>query len=1191
MARKPTYSIYKLLVSREVNPAGAGEINFRGSLTLTRLLTDSGSGRKCNFRAALENWVEDDSLRHCSTVTILLRPPPSSTIAVAYSPSGRLVATSHGDHSIRISCATRGTCLKTLMGHTRTPWALRFHPRIPHLLTSGSLDGRVCLWDLRTDKCVASHQFGHPVSSLAFDAEGRTLALVSGHELWAWDMLDPEHAGSTNCHAQPTGMGEPHLVVKSERKLRAVLFHPRGRGVVATAEVVSRSEFARDVANGLLPPGTTSTQEDSRPRAPAGSDRPSRAAAWKAPAHGGGASCVNMRVTPVAGGASGHAGCPPCCPACTTSVSDAGGCEGTLASSHPLNIHTATPPRMPADDLHPPNTKHANKTPSTLTETSEWTTPVAGVASSEATRPGHTRAHRPSEDEQEVGSLGRSSFPTLPHLGNWAVPLASATHPSLPGYSFLPAYSGTGHKGGHERSHGPNGGVENDGGGQAKAHANAGSTGTTCDGLIGLPSRFGWLSSAPSGNHTPEKHAHGHRQGLIGTPQHVASPCKGRDTLSHHPLPAGPLVRSSMGKAGSPGHFRTAVSIKLAAASRDTAGSPLRICDPSRRPSDGPRKFFRGDVCASERGGELGRCASGVDASSSGQGEERAASMDGHACMDGSRDADEEVADVRGSRQGAEPRLTSMDECRVAVEEEARTRGNATFISAGSTPMDAGSPPRHPPVAAGANFTRGAADGACSVGASGTAGGISSSVQRGTVSCPFLAGHTLMARDHLAAHEAGGTPLNLEDCAGWAGKQGMHGFAIGVPGGRDAGDSGGEGGLGAVDGIIATHGHAMRGGDDDAGSVCLHTAGSGDAPSRVDPEVCEAVATERGGRQQHVMVDDMDVAEVADPPAGRGLAPHVGDNVAGSGSMTSSVATGANLAMPGGVTVVRNEAGEGRHGDVRDRDSIPVASDHGGGNHESGGGGRSSGNVDHSGLTSAAASGDDAAPSQAETRIPEGGSVPAQERLPSTARLCVWQYDDEHPSFSMGDARRRLVIRHAVLSTDMGAHFSPCGLYLAACVACQRPASPCSKEANKDSSSSSRSGSSGSCCSDSSGGAALGAAAGDPLGETRPTRDAATCSYPTANAKSLRGNPQGYQGGTRATDASSGHQGGEVPPTPDERRGAADGPVDGDGVPGGNALACDESLSSQPLQVQPGSKGGERGVVYELRVYSVAEER
>ena len=53
---------------------------------------------------------------------------------------------------------------------------------------------------------------------------------------------------------------------------------------------------------------------------------------------------------------------------------------------------------------------------------------------------------------------------------------------------------------------------------------------------------------------------------------------------------------------------------------------------------------------------------------------------------------------------------------------------------------------------------------------------------------------------------------------------------------------------------------------------------------------------------------------------------------------------------------------------------------------------------------------------------------------PCTVKLKIWRYDKKNPLAPLSDAR--LVIPHAVLCSEMGAHFSPCGRLLAACVAC-----------------------------------------------------------------------------------------------------------------------------------------------------------
>ena len=135
---------------------------------------------------SLASWAEADSLSNCTATYSELRPAPRSTIAAAFSPDGRTLASTHGDHTVKlIDCAT-GRCLATLAGHRRTPWVVRFHPTNPNVLASGSLDHEVRLWNARTSECVLRFDFGKPIASLAFHPEGDILAVASGHKLYTW---------------------------------------------------------------------------------------------------------------------------------------------------------------------------------------------------------------------------------------------------------------------------------------------------------------------------------------------------------------------------------------------------------------------------------------------------------------------------------------------------------------------------------------------------------------------------------------------------------------------------------------------------------------------------------------------------------------------------------------------------------------------------------------------------------------------------------------------------------------------------------------------------------------------------------------------------------------------------------------------------------------------------------------------
>jgi activator-of-BECN1-regulated-autophagy protein 1 len=177
-------------------------------------------------KRGLLSWVEADSLRHLSAKYCPLLPAPRSTIAAAFSPDGKVLASTHGDHTVKIIDCETGRCLKVLIGHMRTPWVVRFHPLHPQILASGSLDQEVRLWDANTSECITSHHFYRPIASIAFHAKGEIIAVASGHKLYIWH-YDKKGEASYS----------PTFVLKTRRSLRAVHFHPHAAPYLLTAEV------------------------------------------------------------------------------------------------------------------------------------------------------------------------------------------------------------------------------------------------------------------------------------------------------------------------------------------------------------------------------------------------------------------------------------------------------------------------------------------------------------------------------------------------------------------------------------------------------------------------------------------------------------------------------------------------------------------------------------------------------------------------------------------------------------------------------------------------------------------------------------------------------------------------------------------------------------------------------------------
>ncbi|XP_022138784.1 uncharacterized protein LOC111009861 isoform X2 [Momordica charantia] len=226
-SRQRVSNVFQLLAQREVSPqTKRASRRFWGD-SHDRQCDSVGSRCEAarDAKRGLISWVEGESLRHLSAKYCPLLPPPRSTIAAAFSPDGRTLASTHGDHTVKIIDCQTGTCLKVLNGHRRTPWVVRFHPLYPEILASGSLDYDVRLWDANTAECIGSRDFYRPIASIAFHAQGELLAVASGHKLYIWHY---NKRGETP---------SPSIVLRTRRSLRAVHFHPHAAQFLLTAEV------------------------------------------------------------------------------------------------------------------------------------------------------------------------------------------------------------------------------------------------------------------------------------------------------------------------------------------------------------------------------------------------------------------------------------------------------------------------------------------------------------------------------------------------------------------------------------------------------------------------------------------------------------------------------------------------------------------------------------------------------------------------------------------------------------------------------------------------------------------------------------------------------------------------------------------------------------------------------------------
>lgn len=115
-----------------------------------RLIRDRQIGFNKRVRRQMELLCEDRVSKHkLEELHCSLPSSMKSTFIMTFSPNGRRVASTHGDHRIYICDLTTGKFLYTLEGHSKTPWCLAWHPSNEEILASGCLAGEVRVWDLR----------------------------------------------------------------------------------------------------------------------------------------------------------------------------------------------------------------------------------------------------------------------------------------------------------------------------------------------------------------------------------------------------------------------------------------------------------------------------------------------------------------------------------------------------------------------------------------------------------------------------------------------------------------------------------------------------------------------------------------------------------------------------------------------------------------------------------------------------------------------------------------------------------------------------------------------------------------------------------------------------------------------------------------------------------------------------------
>ena len=178
--------------------------------------------RGASLRRAQLSWYGETvatkrfQLRECE-----LPAHTKSTISVSFSTCGERFASTHGDHTVKVSCPATGRVVQTLSGHPRTPWTVKFHPLRRDIVASGCLGQEVRVWDTETGHCLYQTTLDCPIISVCFHPAGDHLAIACGAVLYLWDYQNDR---------------VPYALYQGRNTLRCAAFPPCGNLLIIGEE-------------------------------------------------------------------------------------------------------------------------------------------------------------------------------------------------------------------------------------------------------------------------------------------------------------------------------------------------------------------------------------------------------------------------------------------------------------------------------------------------------------------------------------------------------------------------------------------------------------------------------------------------------------------------------------------------------------------------------------------------------------------------------------------------------------------------------------------------------------------------------------------------------------------------------------------------------------------------------------------
>lgn len=136
-----------------------------------------------------------------------------STITIKFNSDGRMFASTHGDHTVKIWEWPSGRLLQVLEGHPRTPWAVKWHPTLPNIVASGCLGFEVMVWNAKRGAMLKKCRFERSVSCISFHPNCWFMAITAGWELYLWDFVHDD---------------APVTIASEDDAFHFVEFHPSG---------------------------------------------------------------------------------------------------------------------------------------------------------------------------------------------------------------------------------------------------------------------------------------------------------------------------------------------------------------------------------------------------------------------------------------------------------------------------------------------------------------------------------------------------------------------------------------------------------------------------------------------------------------------------------------------------------------------------------------------------------------------------------------------------------------------------------------------------------------------------------------------------------------------------------------------------------------------------------------------------